>query len=199
MVSETTGAPDRRRTVDEAIVEAARDSIMTVGLRRTSIAEIARQAGVSRPTVYRRYADLDELSNEVITREFLRILEDLRDMPGTARERIVQRFRVILERLSGGDFFFNLAETDPERIVRALVRPRGGSEREIIEQFIKPGILHGQEDGSVRICDAAVLSHNVFMVMQSAVLMCSNMLREEGDVESSVDEVTEMVDRYLRP
>lgn len=202
------GTGGAKPSVDEAIIEAARDSIMSVGLRRTSIAEIARKAGVSRPTVYRRYADLDELANEVITREFLRILADLREMPGDARHRIVARFRIILARLSNGEFFLNLAETDPERIVRAIIRPKGSSERSIIEQFILPGIVHGQEDGSVRQCDPIVLANNVFMVMQSAVLMCSNLLREsvgdgaEGDeetVDAAVDEVTEMVDRYLRP
>lgn len=202
---------DARTSVDEAIIEAARESIMSVGLRRTSIAEIARNAGVSRPTVYRRYADLDELSNEVITREFLRILAELRDMPGDARQRMVARFRIILARLSNGEFFLNLAETDPERIVRAIIRPKGSSERSIIEQYILPGINHGQEDGSIRDGDPIVLANNVFMVMQSAVLMCSNLLRESvGDgangadgaeeaVDAAVDEVTEMVDRYLRP
>lgn len=205
MNGDTPEANGAKPSVDEAIIEAARESIMTVGLRRTSIAEIARKAGVSRPTVYRRYADLDELANEVITREFLRILADLRQMPGDARARIVDRFRIILERLSGGDFFLNLAETDPERIVRAIIRPKGSSERTIIEQFILPGIVHGQEDGSVRDGDPMVLSNNVFMVMQSAVLMCSNMLREstgdgaEGAAHNAVAEVTEMVDRYLRP
>lgn len=207
MTGDYSEAATSKPSVDEAIIEAARESIMAVGLRRTSIAEIARNAGVSRPTVYRRYADLDELANEVITREFLRILADLRTMPGDARQRIVERFRIILRTLSNGEFFLNLAETDPERIVRAIIRPKGSSERSIIEEFILPGIVHGQEDGSVRQCDPIVLSNNVFMVMQSAVLLCSNMLREssagdegaEGAVEDAVAEVTEMVDRYLRP
>lgn len=192
-----------KTSVDDAIIEAARECIMSVGLRRTSIAEIARNAGVSRPTVYRRYADLDELANEVITREFLRILDDLRQMPGHARQRIVERFRIILYRLSTGEFFLNLAETDPERIVRAIIRPKGASETSIIRQFILPGIVHGQEDGSVREGNPEVLANNVFMVMQSAVLMCSNLLREctvdeEDGAQYAVAEVTEMVDRYLR-
>ena len=207
MTGDYSEAATSKPSVDEAIIEAARESIMAVGLRRTSIAEIARNAGVSRPTVYRRYADLDELANEVITREFLRILTDLREMPGDARQRIVERFRIILRTLSNGEFFLNLAETDPERIVRAIIRPKGSSERSIIEEFILPGIVHGQEDGSVREGNPTVLSNNVFMVMQSAVLLCSNMLREssagdegaEGAVEDAVAEVTEMVDRYLRP
>ena len=139
------------------------------------------------------------------------IRDSLRTMPGDARQRIVERFRIILRTLSNGEFFLNLAETDPERIVRAIIRPKGSSERSIIEEFILPGIVHGQEDGSVRQCDPIVLSNNVFMVMQSAVLMCSNLLRESvGDgangadgaeeaVDAAVDEVTEMVDRYLRP
>ena len=69
----TTAA--QKPSVDDVIIAAARESVMTVGLRRTSIAEIARKAGVSRPTVYRRYADIGELLGEVTNREILHMLE----------------------------------------------------------------------------------------------------------------------------
>lgn len=186
-------------TVDEAIIAAARESMMEMGLRRTSIAEIARRAGVSRPTVYRRYSDLNAIATEVATREFIRVLEGLRVMPGDARARIVARFRIIVESLASGGFFLNLSETDPEMIVRSITTARGESQQAIIDGFILPGIVHGQEDGSVRQCDPTLLADNVYMIMQAAILTFSAMLREGRSVSQAVGEVAEMVDRYLMP
>ena len=45
MTGDYSEAATSKPSVDEAIIEAARESIMAVGLRRTSIAEIARNAG----------------------------------------------------------------------------------------------------------------------------------------------------------
>ncbi|HHU46014.1 MAG TPA: TetR/AcrR family transcriptional regulator [Actinomycetales bacterium] len=199
VVSEGGGLRSAKMSVDEAILHAARESMMEMGLRRTSIAEIARRAGVSRPTVYRRYADINAIATEVATREFIRVLEGLRVMPGDARARIVARFRIIVETLASGGFFLNLAETDPELIIRSIMSPRGASQQAIIDQFILPGIVHGQEDGSVRDSDPTVLADNVYMVMLSAILTCSAMLRDGRSATHAVGEVAEMVDRYLLP
>ncbi len=44
-------------SVDDQILDAARSCVLDFGLRRTTLAEVARRAGVSRPTVYRRWPD----------------------------------------------------------------------------------------------------------------------------------------------
>lgn len=57
------------RELDADILAAARDCIIERGVGRTTISEVARRAGVARPTVYHRYANVDTLARAVLTRE----------------------------------------------------------------------------------------------------------------------------------
>ena len=49
------------------ILDAVQESVLDVGLRRTTLAEVARRAGVSRMTVYRLHEDLDTLVAALLT------------------------------------------------------------------------------------------------------------------------------------
>ena len=52
----------------DAILDAARVSVRQSGIRRTTLSDIARLAGVSRMTVYRRYPDLPAVIRDLMTR-----------------------------------------------------------------------------------------------------------------------------------
>lgn len=186
-------------SVDDAIIAAARESIMNLGLRKTSIAEIARQAGVSRPTVYRRYSDIGELTAEVINREILHTLEGLVSMPGNARERITRRLRIVVDRVAKNGFFIGLVETDPERVLDSLINPQGETQQAIVNFFILPGITHGQEDGSIRQYDTNLLANNVYRIMHSMVFTWLYPSDSPEKITQAIDEVVDIVDRYLRP
>ena len=54
----------------EAILDATRASVLDFGIRRTTLTDVARRAGVSRMTVYRRYPDVDAVLRDLMTREF---------------------------------------------------------------------------------------------------------------------------------
>ena len=56
-------------TGDE-LLDAARACVLAVGVRRTTFSDVARRAGVSRMTLYRRYPDLDALLAALMTYEF---------------------------------------------------------------------------------------------------------------------------------
>ena len=45
----------------DPVLDAARESILAVGFRRTTLTDVARRAGVSRMTIYRRFADMKAL------------------------------------------------------------------------------------------------------------------------------------------
>src|SRR3954467_8381447 len=53
----------------DAYLDAARDCILDVGWRRTTLTEVARRAGVSRMTIYRSWADMPQLLSDLMTRE----------------------------------------------------------------------------------------------------------------------------------
>ncbi|SUD47706.1 DNA-binding transcriptional repressor AcrR [Nocardia otitidiscaviarum] len=51
------------------LLDAARTEFVEHGFRRTSVGDIARRAEVSRPTIYRRLGDKDEIVRQVVIRE----------------------------------------------------------------------------------------------------------------------------------
>ncbi|WP_067568748.1 TetR/AcrR family transcriptional regulator [Nocardia acidivorans] len=51
------------------LLDTARAEFVEHGFRRTSVGDIARRAKVSRPTVYRRLGDKDEIVRQVVVRE----------------------------------------------------------------------------------------------------------------------------------
>ena len=53
-----------------AYLDAARDCILDVGWRRTTLTEVAKRAGVSRMTLYRRWPDMPGLLGDLMLREW---------------------------------------------------------------------------------------------------------------------------------
>ncbi|MFF2555043.1 TetR/AcrR family transcriptional regulator [Nocardia sp. NPDC058058] len=51
------------------LLDAARAEFIEHGFRRTSVGDIAHRAGVSRPTIYRRLGDKDDIVRQVVVRE----------------------------------------------------------------------------------------------------------------------------------
>lgn len=64
--------------LDDVILDAAEDCFSLVGVRRTTVDDIARSAGVARVTVYRRIGNRDALVLQVLTRITERHLARLR-------------------------------------------------------------------------------------------------------------------------
>lgn len=60
--------------VTERILDAALSCVTEFGVRRTTLVEVAKRAGVSRPSVYRRWPDVRTLVAELLTREMGSIL-----------------------------------------------------------------------------------------------------------------------------
>src|SRR3954469_18132590 len=75
-----------------ALLAAARASVLAVGVRRTTLVEVARRAGVSRMTAYRAFPDLQALVAALMTEELGSAIEEAtrlsRQLP-TGRERLV--------------------------------------------------------------------------------------------------------------
>ena len=72
-------AAPRRRNVREDIYGAALACFERHGVRRTLMEDVARQAGVSRPTIYYYFPDKDALVLEVIVRQVREIHRRIRE------------------------------------------------------------------------------------------------------------------------
>jgi AcrR family transcriptional regulator len=109
--------------VGESIVDAALEEFLTYGLRRTNVDAVARRAGVSRATLYRRFDGKDGLVQAVLVREsrrfFAGIADAVRDLT-SPRERLVEGF-VVGVRFAREDRLLNrLLASDPEALLPYL-------------------------------------------------------------------------------
>ena len=68
---------------DDAIFETVLQVVTRYGMKRTTMAELARGAGVSRQTLYDRFGDKDGIMAAVIENAAARLFEDLRTAFGT--------------------------------------------------------------------------------------------------------------------
>jgi AcrR family transcriptional regulator len=74
MPADNPADPATRAILDAAVVEFEQH-----GLRRVALDDVARRAGVSRTTIYRRFAGRDELVAAVIDRENAVLFADIAD------------------------------------------------------------------------------------------------------------------------
>ncbi|HEX2132821.1 MAG TPA: TetR/AcrR family transcriptional regulator [Actinophytocola sp.] len=109
--------------VGESIVDAALAEFLIYGLRRTNVDVVARRAGVSRATLYRRFDGKDALVQAVLTRECRRFFGSIATAVAdldTAEERLVEGFVVGVRYASTDPLLNRLLASDPEALLPYL-------------------------------------------------------------------------------
>lgn len=97
--------------LDAAVVEFERH-----GFRRVALDDVARRAKVSRTTIYRRFANKDELVAAVIDRENIALCADIaREVKGQASQSnyYVEAFTAAIMRFRGHRVLNQLIDDDP--------------------------------------------------------------------------------------
>src|ERR1700759_155854 len=89
---------DSSSTINDRILDAAAYCVVAYGVDRVTLAEIARRARVSRPTVYRRWPDIRSVLAALLT---ARIVASLDAVPcrGVGRDAVVRRVGGVGEHL----------------------------------------------------------------------------------------------------
>src|SRR5687767_11860264 len=111
----------------DAYLDAARDCILDVGWRRTTLTEVARRAGVSRMTIYRTWSDMPELLGDLMTREWGELVastqpalgqgEEAGPTPGQIADGVLRAVAVLRD----NELFVRIVELDPELILPYLL------------------------------------------------------------------------------
>jgi AcrR family transcriptional regulator len=184
----------------EVILDATRDAVLDLGVRRTTFAEVGRRAGMSRMTLYRSFPDIATCVAELMTREFgALITEALAETAEAAdcRTRLVDATGLIVDRLTRHPLWERVVDVDPELLLPYLTDRLGGTQRAGFALYIEL-IEAGQKEGSIRTGDPELLAFTVVNVVQPFVVS-SRIIRREQDFGAVVDELRHMLAAYLEP
>ncbi len=105
------------------ILDAAFSLFLEFGLRKTTIDDVARRAGIGRITVYRYYTDKSSLFQAVVMRECysaMRQVESLLRPITDAEERFVTGFVIVVNGARSNPLISRLMETEPEWLLPYL-------------------------------------------------------------------------------
>ncbi|MBB2940852.1 AcrR family transcriptional regulator [Actinoplanes lutulentus] len=146
---ESPGQPDD--PYRERILVAAAEQFRTLGIRRSSMDDVARRAGVSRITVYRRFAAKTALVDELLLRELRDYVAEFRRVVGeqtTGEGRLVEGFVASLRAARGNRLVSGLLVADPETVV-PLMTTEGGPVLGAVRDFVAGQLRHDQDDGLI--------------------------------------------------
>jgi AcrR family transcriptional regulator len=170
------GSGTRDDGTTEAILSSARAAVLDFGVRRTTLSDVARRAGVSRMTVYNRFGDLNDLMRELMTLEFGTLLERVAEDAGgkDARGRLVAALVLIARQLPMNPLFRKVRAAEPELLAPYVLERLGGTQRVGLE-LIERSITDGQADGSVRGGNVRALAATVLLIEQSFVFSAATI------------------------
>jgi AcrR family transcriptional regulator len=205
----TVPQPSTAAGPDDAYLDAAREMILDVGWSRTRLTDIARRAGVSRMTLYRRWPDMQTMLADLMTREWSRALDEAtaetgaRDDADSTLTRITSGVVATVRALRANPLLRRIVELDPERLLPYLLERRGRSQEQIAAVLAEL-VREGQREGSVRAGDPEHLARAVLLAGHGFTLSAHTMVDETAgdraaDVAPYDAELALLVERYLRP
>lgn len=183
----------------DGYLDAARECILDVGWRRTTLTEVARRAGVSRMTIYRAWSDMPALLGDLMTREWTGLVTGQVDLAGEPTPgRVADAMAGCVEALRDNELFTRIVELDPELILPYLLARRGRSQ-ELIVGVLAGAVTEGQRRGTIRQGDAVAIARGLVLAAHGFVLSAHTMLDEAVDAAALDAELHTLVVRSLQP
>jgi AcrR family transcriptional regulator len=138
-----------------AILDAAMTELLERGLHAMSMDDVARQAGVSKATIYRWWPSKELLALDALAAEWAASASAGERETGNLRDDLLARFRPWVRQLSSKPFarvvagLVAEAQTDPEfaELYREhFIRPRRDATRELLDQARNRGEIAEDTD-----------------------------------------------------
>lgn len=192
----SSGQDGGRDRTEERLLDAASEIVATRGTRGLSITELARSAGVSRPTVYRRWESADEVLRALIAHRTQLVITAVGPQAAD-RAALVDKVVRFGDAFHADPVFGHLLATEPEVFTRYAFQRIGRSQRVVLE-WLAAAISAGQHGGTIRAGSAPDMAVMVLLISQSAVFS-HRTVTPVIDEDALRTELAHSLDGYLRP
>ncbi|WKG01413.1 TetR/AcrR family transcriptional regulator [Mycolicibacterium sp. HK-90] len=189
---------DAGETLADRILDAAASCVLAFGVDRVTLAEIARRAGVSRPTVYRRFPDTQSILAALLTARVVRVLDET-ESRGVGRSALVTRIVTVAVRLGRDDVIMAVLHSAPELAMVYIAERLGTSQQILIDALageLKLAQEVRQKGDRVRAGDPRRLATMCLLITQSAI-QSAQMVEPILDAEALAAELTHALNGYL--
>jgi AcrR family transcriptional regulator len=193
-------AVERVDDVDEArtrILDAARDQFSRMGIQRSTMEDVARRAGVSRITVYRRFANKDVLVEHVVRREFRRYFDQFLidiEQAETVADRVVLGFVSSLRAIRRNPLIGGLMSAEPTLVVSSMVSDDGRT-LATVRAFVAGQLRREQRAGNVNDdLDIDLVAEMMVRVSASFLAIPSHVVDLDDD-----EQIAAVARRFLVP
>jgi AcrR family transcriptional regulator len=182
----------------ERILEAALTHAEEFGMRRFTIGDVARRAGLSRVTIYNHFPGKDRLVEALLLRElrrFLRAVDEAVAPYDTLEDRLVEGFVFALVFLRKHRLLNRLLRTEPELLLPYLTVKAGpvlAASREFVAGFAR----REAEDGGLPLGEEEIegVSELLARAVMSFVLTPDSVLGLKTQAE-----IRRFAEHYLAP
>lgn len=150
------------------ILDAAADVLVTGGLRRCTVEEIAERGQIGRTTIYRRFDGRDEIVHAALARELRRLFDAVAESVAhldRLEDQVVEGFLAALT-TARGSTIVPLLRTEPD-LLMFLVSDAGPA-LELVTGLMVAQLLATSPDGGVEI-DPEQARHGAEIVFRLAV------------------------------
>ena len=171
----------KRSSVD-SVLDATYEVVLGVGVKRTTFADIARAADMSRATLYTHFDDVGDAVASLLTRELVGVLSaalQAAEDGGDALDRLLVTVDTGLRALPEHPLVRKVLDVDPHVLLPYLVDRFGVVQRTALQ--VLEGLVVEGDDGSIRDADPTVLAHVVLVTVQSFLVSHRISAREVGE------------------
>lgn len=212
MTTERHKAKPFKAAIDDgAVLDAARECVIAVGWRRTTLTDVARRAGISRMSIYRKWSDMQTLMADVMAREWSGLagvhLLAARDTAALSPHSVSSAVVEVARAIRGNLLFQKVVDVDPELLVPYILHRRGRAQNSLLTA-LETALTSGQDAERLRSGNAAVMARTILTAMQGYVFSAATMTDAVSGHQPSPHELAEhelaeqfkqLIERYLTP
>lgn len=195
--AEPTGVEnDAWRRTRDALLDGAEACFASYGVAKTSMNDVARRAGLSRPTLYRYFADREALNVGVIMRRSERLVHRAVayiDRQPTLEDKIVEGLVYLIDHGRRDDVVTELMTVDSPRAANRLADSDAASR---VSERVWHAVLHADDIREDLRLEPA--SGDAFLWLVHVQLSMITLVRQHDDPETW-DRVRRLIRRFVLP